>query len=97
MKHVAARQRIVSRFVEAGATSPERPIDYVPGEDEATTFRRLCRSGAVGTAGEGRYWLDAERLHRFRGAHRRRLAAWVASSGIAATIAATAAAFALAE
>ena len=97
MKHVAARQRIVSRFVEAGATSPDRPIAYEPAGAEATTFRRLRRCGAVGTAGEGRYWLDAERLHRFRGAHRRRLAAWVASSGIAATVAATAAAFALAE
>lgn len=97
MKHVAARQRIVSRFVEAGATASDRAIDYRPGDDEAAIFRRLRRCGAVGTAGEGRYWLNAERLHHFRGAHRRRLAAWVASSGIAATVAATAAAFALAE
>lgn len=90
-----ARRRIVSRFVRAGATAPERAI-AVGFDDHATLrlLRDMRRHGAVAEAAPGRYWLDPEQLARFRGSVRRRIAAALGASGLAV---AAAAAFGLAE
>lgn len=98
MARLAARQRIVSAFVREGATTPDAAIAFVPDDAVARrTFRRLRRHRAIVEVEAGRYWLDPERLDSFRGAVRRRVAAWVAASGIAATVVATATAVSLVE
>jgi hypothetical protein len=90
-----ARRRIVRDFVAVGATSPDRAIVYAA--EDARTFRRLCGYGAIVDDGAGRYHLDAQKLHAFRSAVRRRAAAMAASAGVIASAAAAVTVFALAE
>jgi hypothetical protein len=91
----ARRQRIVSDFVAAGATSSATAIAYTPAD--STTFRRLRSYGAIVDNGHGRYHLDAARLGAFRGAVRRRAAAVATAAGVFASAAAALTVFALAE
>ncbi len=90
-----SRRRIVKDFVAARATSPERAIAYVA--KDAGIFRQLCIFGAIVEDGMGRYHLDARKLGAFRAAVRLRAAAIVGVSGVAASAAAAATVFALAE
>lgn len=90
-----ARRRIVSDFVAANATAPDRAIVYAA--KEVRIFRRLCAYGAIVDDGAGRFHLDPRRLGAFRGAVRRRAAAVAAASGVMASAAAAMTVFALAE
>lgn len=92
MSRIAARQRIVGRLIGAGATSADAAVAFVPADErERAVFRRMHRYGAIVEVGRGRYWIDPARLDDFRSAMRRRVAAWIATWGIAATVVATAA------
>lgn len=90
-----ARQRIVSRLIGAGAITPAAAAPFAPdGIEQHRVFRRLRRFGAIMEDG-GRYWIDTRRLSLYRNAVRRRVALWMATSGVAATLMATAAAMTL--
>ncbi|WP_156359366.1 hypothetical protein [Sphingomonas sp. Leaf242] len=90
-----SRRRIVKDFVAARATSADRAIPYVA--NDARIFRQLRVYGAIVDDGAGRYHLDARGLGAFRASVRLRAAAIVGVSGVAASVAAAATVFALAE
>lgn len=90
-----SRRRIVNDFVVARATSPDHAIAYVA--KDAGIFRQLCVFGAIVEDGMGRYHLDARKLDAFRASVRLRAVAIVGVSGVAASAAAAATVFALAE
>ncbi|MBD8618205.1 hypothetical protein IFT67_04655 [Sphingomonas sp. CFBP 13728] len=90
-----SRRRIVKDFVAARATSADRAIPYVA--NDARIFRQLRVYGAIVDDGAGRYHLDARKLGAFRASVRLRAAAIVGVSGVAASVAAAATVFALAE
>ncbi|WP_147453161.1 hypothetical protein [Sphingomonas sp. PP-CE-3A-406] len=90
-----SRRRIVKDFVAARATSADRAIPYVA--NDARIFRQLRVYGAIVDDGVGRYHLDARKLGAFRASVRLRAAAIVGVSGVAASVAAAATVFALAE
>jgi hypothetical protein len=74
-----ARRRIVHDFVAADATAAERAMPYTPvGKAAGRLFDRMRAAGALAEAGEGRFWLDAERLDDFRVGTRRKLATLLA-------------------
>ena len=91
MAQTLERQRIVRDFVSAGAVRPETAIDYRPYHPRM--FRQLRAFGAIVDHGAGRFHLDAERLTEFRAVLRWRAAA-AAGSGVMASVAALARAFA---
>lgn len=96
MAERAARQRLVSAFVSAGATTPDAASPSWPTPRRGGPFAGWS-DAAIVEAAPGRYWLDPERLDGFRSVVRRRVEAWVAAVGIAAIVVATAAAVSLAE
>jgi hypothetical protein len=82
MSTVLAQNRIMRRYAEAGATTPEkarRPEDL--GLRESWIFLRLVNAGVLVECGEGRYRIDPEAVRIFVARRRRRAIVLLAVAG----------------
>lgn len=65
-------RQIINRFLEAGAVSPEKAVTKEEIQiHNYLIFKKLTRKGVLVEAGEGRYYLNQERLALYLGNRRR--------------------------
>lgn len=69
---VGARRRVIRRLQRAGAASMASAAPVPARLLTGYWLRRLTAAGAIGSTGEGRYWINEEALRRYRAARRRR-------------------------
>lgn len=62
----AAERRVLRALQDQGATGPDRAAPLVVRAPSGAALRRLVRARVVVEAGEGRYWVDADRLDAWR-------------------------------
>ena len=69
-----ARRDVVSHFMAANAVSAESAVAYEPGRNiRQRQFERLCDSGVIRAAGDGKYWIDAPRYDEWSRSLRKRV------------------------
>ena len=84
-----ARRDVVSHFMSANAISPESAVAYEPGlRSRQRQFERLCDTGIVRTANDGRYWVDAPRFDKWSRSRRRRIGLAVGAVALFGAVAA---------
>ena len=84
-----ARRDVVSHFRGANAVSPASAIPYEPGRRIGQRqFERLCDSGVIRAADDGRYWVDVPRYDKWSRVRRRRVGLAVRAVALIGAVAA---------
>ena len=69
-----ARRDVVSHFMAANAVSADSAVAYEPGRNiRQRQFERLCDSGVIRAAGDGKYWIDVARYDEWSRSRRKRV------------------------
>ena len=85
---IMARKRLLTRFREVGATSPEAAMPIIGMRlIERRQFERMRQAGAVRDAEDGRFWLDEPTATAWVSSRRKRAAVAVAGTLAAGLVA----------